>query len=101
VKLLGNHFVTYSLFPCIQGWEAILIVHLNEVVISKDEHKGTKQWITWIAHAFYFIHPVYIIRVIKSNSMRWAGHVTLMREIRNGYKIYVGESETSEIHTKF
>jgi hypothetical protein len=28
----------------------------------------------------------YIMRVIKSRSMRWAGHVTRMGEMRNVYK---------------
>jgi len=31
----------------------------------------------------------YIIRVIKSRRMRWEGHVALMGELRNAYKIFV------------
>jgi hypothetical protein len=34
-----------------------------------------------------------IIRMIKSRSMRWAGHVPRMREKRNAYRILVGKSE--------
>jgi hypothetical protein len=33
------------------------------------------------------------IRVIKSRSMRWAGTVARVGEIRNAYKILVGEHE--------
>jgi hypothetical protein len=32
-----------------------------------------------------------IARVIKSRRMRWAGHVALMREMRNAYSILVGK----------
>jgi hypothetical protein len=31
--------------------------------------------------------------MIKSRRMRWAGHVALMGEKRNAYKIFVGKSE--------
>jgi hypothetical protein len=31
-----------------------------------------------------------IIRIIKSRRMRWAGHMTLMREKRNVYRLLVG-----------
>jgi hypothetical protein len=34
-----------------------------------------------------------IIRAIKSRRMRWAGHVTLRGEMRNGYIILVGKHE--------
>jgi hypothetical protein len=34
-----------------------------------------------------------IIRVIKSRRMRWAGHVTLMKEMSNGYRIFVENPE--------
>jgi hypothetical protein len=34
-----------------------------------------------------------IIRIIKSRRMRWAGHVAHMGEMRNVYKILVGEPE--------
>jgi hypothetical protein len=33
------------------------------------------------------------IRVIKLRTMRWAGHVTRMEEMRNVYEIVVGKSE--------
>jgi hypothetical protein len=33
------------------------------------------------------------IRLINSSIMRWAGHVADMEEIRNAYKILVGEPE--------
>jgi hypothetical protein len=34
-----------------------------------------------------------IIRIIKSWTMRWVGHVTRMREKRNAYRLLVGKSE--------
>jgi hypothetical protein len=34
-----------------------------------------------------------IIRMIKSRSMRWAGHVARMGETRNAYRILVGKPE--------
>jgi hypothetical protein len=43
------------------------------------------------------LHNLYvsqnIIRVIKSRSIRWAGHVGCMRDIRNAYRILVGKPE--------
>jgi hypothetical protein len=42
------------------------------------------------------LHNLYsspnIIRMIKSRSMRWAGHVARMGEKRNAYRILVGKS---------
>jgi hypothetical protein len=34
-----------------------------------------------------------IIKMIKSRGLRWAGYVTRMEEMRNSYKILVGEPE--------
>jgi hypothetical protein len=34
-----------------------------------------------------------IIRLIKSKSMRWAGHVALMGEKRKTYRLLVGKPE--------
>jgi hypothetical protein len=34
-----------------------------------------------------------IIRIIKSKRMRWAGHVVLMGEKRNAYRLLVGKPE--------
>jgi hypothetical protein len=34
-----------------------------------------------------------IIRIIKSRKMRWAGHVALMGEKRNSYRLLVGKPE--------
>jgi hypothetical protein len=34
-----------------------------------------------------------IIRMIKSKTMRWAGHVARMGEMRNAYSILVGKPE--------
>jgi hypothetical protein len=34
-----------------------------------------------------------IIRMTKSRTMRWAGHVTRMGEMRNAYSILVGKPE--------
>jgi hypothetical protein len=43
------------------------------------------------------LHNLYplpnIIRMIKSRSMRWAGHVARMGETRNAYRILVGQLE--------
>jgi hypothetical protein len=43
------------------------------------------------------LHNLYslpsIIRMIKSRSMRWAGHVSQMGEKRNAYRILVGKPE--------
>jgi hypothetical protein len=43
------------------------------------------------------LHNLYcspnIIRMIKSSSMRWAGHVTRIGEKRNAYRILVGKPE--------
>jgi hypothetical protein len=43
------------------------------------------------------IHNLYsspsIIRIIKSRSMRWAGHVARMGEKKNAYRILVGKPE--------
>ena len=35
----------------------------------------------------------YIVRVIKSRSMRWAGHVARMGEERGMYRVLVGKPE--------
>jgi hypothetical protein len=34
-----------------------------------------------------------VIRLIKSRSMRWTGHVTLVGEIRNAYKMLIAKPE--------
>jgi hypothetical protein len=43
------------------------------------------------------LHNLYsspsIIRIIKLKRMRWAGHVTRMREKRNVYRLFVGKPE--------
>jgi hypothetical protein len=39
------------------------------------------------------IRLTYIIRLIKSRRIRWAGNVALMREMINAYSILVGEPE--------
>jgi hypothetical protein len=46
------------------------------------------------------LHNLYsspsIIRIIKSRRMRWAGHVALMGENRNAYRILVGKPEAKK-----
>jgi hypothetical protein len=43
------------------------------------------------------LHSLYsspnIVRLIKSRSMRWAGHVARMREGRSVYRVLVGRTE--------
>jgi hypothetical protein len=39
------------------------------------------------------LHNVYIIGLIKSRKMRWAGNVAQMGEISNGYDILIGKLE--------
>jgi hypothetical protein len=43
------------------------------------------------------LHDLYsspnIFRIIKSRSMRWAGHVSRMGEKRNVYRLLVGKPE--------
>jgi hypothetical protein len=43
------------------------------------------------------LHNLYasphIIRVTKTRRMRWAGHITSMREIRNAYNISIGKHQ--------
>jgi hypothetical protein len=34
-----------------------------------------------------------VIRIIKSSTMRWAGHVARMGEKRNSYRLLVGKPE--------
>jgi hypothetical protein len=38
-------------------------------------------------------HELFIIRIIKSRRMRWAGHVVRMGEKRNVYMLLVGKPE--------
>jgi hypothetical protein len=42
-------------------------------------------------HNFYLLPS--IIRMMKSRSMRWAGHVARMGEKKNAYRILVGKPE--------
>jgi hypothetical protein len=44
---------------------------------------------------FYVADPS-IIRIIKSQRMRWAGHVARMGEKRNAYRLLVGKLEGKE-----
>jgi hypothetical protein len=50
-----------------------------------------------VSNVMYYFHNLYsspnIIRMIKSRRMRWAGHVALMEEKRNLYRILVGKPE--------
>jgi hypothetical protein len=48
-------------------------------------------WRTEELHNFYCSPS--IIRMIKSRSMRWAGHVARMGEKRNAYRILAGNPE--------
>jgi hypothetical protein len=50
------------------------------------------------------LHNLYssssIIRIIKSRRMRWAGHVSRMREKRNMYRLLVGKPERNDTTRK-
>ena len=48
----------------------------------------------WVA-AYRFLHRVFgwVVRVIKSRIMRWAGHVARMGEERGVYRLLVGKPE--------
>jgi hypothetical protein len=50
----------------------------------------------WISNQCYF-HNLYsspsIIRIIKSRTMRWAGHVARMGQARDMYRLLVGKPE--------
>ena len=41
----------------------------------------------------YLLYYVFIVRVIKSRRMRWAGHVVRMGEDRGVYRVLVGKRE--------
>jgi len=41
----------------------------------------------------YYCIPTFIVRVIKSRRMRWAGHVAHMGEGRGVYRVLVGKPE--------
>jgi hypothetical protein len=51
----------------------------------------------WKVFCVEELHNMYaspsIIRVIKSRRMRWGGHITCTREMRNTYNILVGKPE--------
>jgi hypothetical protein len=44
-------------------------------------------------HDLYYSPSMSIIRIIKSRSMRWVGHVARMGEKRNAYRLLVGKPE--------
>jgi hypothetical protein len=44
-------------------------------------------------HNLYSLPSTSIIRMIKSKSMRWAGHISQMGVKRNAYRILVGKPE--------
>jgi len=39
----------------------------------------------------------YIILVIKSGRMKWAGHVTRTGETRNAYRLLMGKTESDQL----
>jgi hypothetical protein len=58
---------------------------------ESGEHSITTIFITCTLHQMLF-------KVIKSWRMRWAGNVACLGEMRNAYKILVGESEGKRDH---
>jgi hypothetical protein len=55
--------------------------------------KLTGEWRKLLDEEFNDLYSLlYIVRVIKSTRMRWAGNVALMEKRRIAYRILVGES---------
>ena len=46
-----------------------------------------------VSNLFICIYYLYLVRVIKSRRMRWAGHVARMGEERGMYRVLVGKPE--------
>ena len=42
---------------------------------------------------YIYIYIIYIVRVVKSRRMRWAGHVARMGEGRDVHRVLVGKPE--------
>jgi hypothetical protein len=81
--------------------------------VLKEEHRlrSSENWVLrsnemaggWINYLNGDLHNLNslpnIIRVIKSSVMRWAGHVTLLVDVRNSYKFLVAISRR-KIHSE-
>ena len=58
---------------------------LRRIIVPKRDEKGSAEGSTMInLHSFYH-SPIYSIRLYIR--LRWAGHVTRMKEGRNAFKI--------------
>jgi hypothetical protein len=59
----------------------------------RDEVTGGWRKLHGELHNLYSSPNIRVIRMIKSRSMSWAGHVERMGEKRNAYGIFVGKPE--------
>ena len=63
-------------------------------VFGSKEGRGNREWGRLHCEELYDLYfTPYIIRAIKSRRMRWAGHVTGVRERRGTYWVLVGKPE--------
>jgi hypothetical protein len=49
--------------------------------------------IIWKEIELYWVILIFIIRMIKSRRMRWAGHISLKKEKRTACRVLVGKPE--------
>jgi hypothetical protein len=63
-------------------------------IFGPKRYEVTVEWRKLHNEELHNLHSsIYIIKVIKSRRMRWAGHVACMGEKRNAYRILVGKPE--------
>jgi hypothetical protein len=58
---------------------------VSQVATQGNSYEGKNKFIAVTGH--------FLIRIIKSRRMRWAGHVARMGEKRNVYRLLVGKPE--------